>query len=1054
MRKLTLLLALVILCVGNAAAQVTQVSGQVLDKEDGLPIIGATVSVAGTSLVVATDNDGKFKFSGLTPAHQTIDISYIGYEPVSAKAQSEMKIFMTTKAKMMDEVIVVAFGKQKREAFTGSAAVVTASEITQQQVTNPIEALNGRVAGLQMTDNNSLATGTTPTIRIRGFSSLNANNEPLIVVDGLPYSGYLNDINPADIENMTVLKDAASNALYGARGANGVIMITTKGAQRGKTKVNFDAKWGVNTNGRTEYDIIDNPGEYYEAYYMALRNNFMYRQENPMSFDQAHITANKTLPLPSTQMGLGYMVYDVPQGEFLIGTNGRLNPHAVLGNRVVNGSQIYTLYPDDWLKNGTRNGFRQEYNINVTGGNEKYSIMAALGYLDNEGLTPSSDIRRISTRLKANYQAFSFLRLGASAGYTNTNSNNLGDVFGTPYTVAPIYPLFIRDANGKILRDKNGRRYDYGNRDMGVMRPVEQNGNPIQSDILDINSNSSNAYSIQGFATFDFLESFHFTINGSVYITEARTKRTYNPDYGYSQTDGGSTTVNHDRTTDTNYQQLLNYNRQFGPHNVDVLLGHEYSRQTGTYLGGNGSNFADYNSNSELSGVIIFGSPESGRSLYNVEGWFARAQYDYNSRYFFSGSFRRDGSSNFHPNHRWGNFWSLGGAWILSKEEWFPKTQLVNMLKYKISYGEQGNDGIGSFRYTDLYWITNNNNDVALSFGSKGKSDISWETVGNFNTGIEFELFNGRLNGGIDYYYRYTRDMLMWLSAPTEMGYDGYYDNIGDMSNTGIELNLNGDIIATKNVHWNVGLNLTWQRNRIEYIPSEKAGLTMDGHRGYTSGSYFYGEGLPMYTFYTKRFAGVNENGESMFYRKNSDGQLETTTTYSDGDYFLCGNAMPKVFGGFNTSLNAFGVDLAMQFNYSIGGKKWDTGYQALMSAPTNISIGAGLHRDVFKSWTPENPSTSIPMFYYSDVYGAAGSDRFLTDASYLTLRNVTLGYTFPKSITDRLKMTKLRVFCTCENVAYWTKRKGFDPRTSLTDGSYGGWPPMRTISGGIQVQF
>ncbi len=1053
MRKLTLLFALLTLFAGYAAAQVTQVSGQVFDKADGLPVIGATVSVEGTKIVGITDVDGRFSLKGLTPAHQTISVSFIGYEKVSTPAKSEMKIYLETKAQMMDEVIVVAFGKQKREAFTGSAAVVTAAEITQQQVTNPIEALNGKVAGLQMTDNNSLATGTEPTIRIRGFSSLNANNQPLIVVDGLPYSGYLNDLNPADIESMTVLKDAASNALYGARGANGVIMITTKGAQRGETRVNFDAKWGVNTNGRVEYDLIDNPGEYYEAYYMALRNNYMYRQENPMPFDQAHITANKTLGLPYTQQGLGYMVYDVPQGEYLIGTNGRLNPHAVLGNRVLNGNDIYTLYPDNWLKQGTRNGFRQEYNINVTGGNEKYSLMAALGYLNNEGLTPSSEITRINARLKANYQAFSFLRLGGSAGYTNTNSDNLGDVFGTPYTMAPIYPLYVRDANGKIMQDKNGNRYDYGNKDMGVTRPVDTNGNVNQSDILDINSCSSNAFNIQGYATFDFLNDFHFTVNGSVYITEARTKRTYNPDYGYSVTDGGSTSIAHGRTTDTNYQQLLNWNRQFGAHNVDVLLGHEYSRQQYANLSGSGSMFADYN-NSELSGVIIYGSPTSSRSLYNVEGWFGRAQYDYDSRYFFSGSFRRDGSSRFHPDHRWGNFWSLGGAWILTKEEWFPKSKNVNMLKYKISYGEQGNDGIGDFLYTDLYWITNNNNDVALSFGSKGKSDITWETVGNFNTGFEFELFNSRLRGEVDYYYRQTRDMLMWLSAPTEIGYDGYYDNIGDMSNTGIEVNLSGDVIATKDFRWTIGMNMTWQKNRIDYIPSEKAGLTMEGHRGYTSGAYFYGEGLPMYTFYTKRFAGVNENGESMFYRNGSDGQLETTTTYSDGDYYLCGNAMPTIFGGFDTSLSGYGFDLSLQFNYSVGGKKWDTGYQALMSAPTDITIGGGIHRDVFKSWTPENPNSSIPMFYYSDVYGAAASDRFLTDASYLALRNATLGYTFPESITKRLKMTKLRIYATCENVAYWTKRKGFDPRQSLTDGSYGGWPPMRTISGGIQVQF
>lgn len=1054
MRKLTLILALVLSFTNYAAAQVQQASGQVFDKEDGLPLIGATVSVPGTSIAVATDNDGRFKLTGLTPSHQSITVSFVGYEKESVKAGTDMKIYMSAKAKLMDEVLVVAFGKQKRESFTGSATVITAEEITQQQVNNPLEALNGKVAGLQMTDNNSLATDATPKIRVRGFSSLTANNQPLIVVDGLPYSGYLNDINPADIENMTVLKDAASNALYGARGANGVIMITTKGAQRGKTKVNFDAKWGVNTNGRTEYDIIDNPGEYYEAYYLGLRNYFMYRQEKPMTFDQAHIKANKTLPLPDTQMGLGYMVYDVPQGEFLIGTNGRVNPHAVLGNRTINDNQVYTLYPDDWLKQGTRNGFRQEYNLNITGGNEKYSILAALGYLDNDGLTPSSDLRRISTRLKVNYQAFPFLRLGASAGYTNTNSNNLGDAIGSPYEVAPIYPLYIRDGNGNILRDKNGKRYDYGNRDIGLVRPQVTNGNTVQSDILDINSCSSNAYNVQGFATFDFLDSFHFTINGSVYITESRTKATNNPYYGYSAVDGGSTSVGHDRTTDTNYQQLLNYNRQFGAHNVDILLGHEYSRQLSTWVNANGRRFGSYNDNSEVSGAIIYGTPGSGRSLYNVEGWFGRAQYDYESRYFFSGSYRRDGSSNFHPDHRWGNFWSVGGAWILTKEQWFPKSTTLNMLKFKASYGEQGNDGIGSFRYTDIYWITNNNNNVALSFGSKGKSDITWETVGNFNTGLEFDMFNSRLNGSIEYYYRKTHDMLMWMSAPTEMGYDGYYDNIGDMSNTGVEIDLNGDIIANKNIHWNIGMNLTYQVNRIDYIPREKAGMNMDGHQGYTSGSYFYGEGLPMYTFYTKLFAGVNGNGESMYYRKNSDGQLETTTTYSDGDYFLCGNAMPKVFGGFNSTLNMFGVDIAMQFNYSIGGKKWDNGYQALMSAPTNINTGAGLHRDIFKSWTPENPSSTIPMFYYSDVYGAAGSDRFLTDASYLTLRNITIGYTFPRSITQRLKMDKLRVFCVCENAAYWTRRKGFDPRTSLTDGSFGGWPPMRTISGGIQVQF
>ena len=381
-----LFLAMLLCTAGLATAQVTQVSGHVIDADNGEPLIGATVTVVGTNLAISTDLDGNFTLKGLKPANQQISVSYIGYEKQTLKAAAKMEIALKPTSTMMDEVIVVAFGKQKREAFTGSATVVNAEEITRQQVTNPVEALNGKVAGLQMTDNNSLDISASPSMLVRGISSLNAGNEPLIVVDGLPYSGYLNDLNPADIENMTVLKDAASNALYGARGANGVIMITTKKAERGNTKITLDTKWGANTNGRVEYDLIDCAGEYYEAYYRALTNYYMYRQENPMSFDQAHVTANNTIGLPSSQGGLGYMVYSVPENQFLIGTNGRVNPQATLGNRVAYNNEIYTLYPDNWLKEGSRNGFRQEYNVNLTGGNDKYAIMATLGYLDNQGL--------------------------------------------------------------------------------------------------------------------------------------------------------------------------------------------------------------------------------------------------------------------------------------------------------------------------------------------------------------------------------------------------------------------------------------------------------------------------------------------------------------------------------------------------------------------------------------------------------------------------------------------------------------------------------------------
>ena len=1052
-----LFLAMLVMYAGIATAQVTQVSGQVIDAEDGSPLTGATVSVAGTNLATATDLDGNFTLKGLKPAHQKITVSYIGYEKQTLPAQSKMKIAMKAANTTMDEVIVVAFGKQKREAFTGSATVIKSEEITRQQVTNPVEALNGKVAGLQMTEDNSLSVGSSPSMLVRGISSLNASNEPLIVVDGMPFGGYLNDLNPADIESMTVLKDAASNALYGARGANGVIMITTKKAERGNTRVTFDAKWGVNTDGHVEYDIIDNPGEYYEAYYRALTNYYMYRQENPMGFDQAHITANKTIPMPDSQGGLGYMVYNVPQGEFLIGTNGKLNPHATLGNRVAYNNQIYTLYPDNWLKEGTRNGLRQEYNFSLTGGNDKYSLMATLGYLNNEGLSNNNDIKRYTSRVKVNYQAYDFMRVGANAGYTHTVSNTLGAVFGTPFNIAPIYPLYVRDGNGNILTDRNGKRYDYGNNDMGFMRPADPQGNVNQDDNLNINEVDANAFNISGFGTIDFLRDFHLTVNGSVYITESRSKSTYNPYYGYNATSGGMTSLDHYRTTDYNFQQLLNYNRSFGAHNVDLLLGHEYSRTEGMDLYANASKFADYNQNSEISGTIINGTMGSSTSLYNVEGFFGRGQYDYDNRYFFSGSYRRDGSSRFDPSHRWGSFWSLGAAWIITKEDWMPKSHILNMLKLKVSYGEQGNDGIGDFMYADLYAIGNNNNNVALTFSSKGTKDITWETVGNFNTGLEFELFNSRLTGSVDYYYRKTSDMLMWFSAPVEIGYSGYYDNVGDMSNRGVELNLNGDIIKTRNFGWSMGMNMAWQVNRIEYIPKAKRGYTLEGYEGYVSGDFFDAERLPMYSFRLKRYAGVNEKGEALYYRRAKEGGLETTTRLDQADYFLCGTALPTLFGGFNTSFKIYGVDINAQFTYSLGGKKLDVGYRALIGAPTGVATGLGLHRDVMKAWQPGDPATTeaiSPLYCYNDVNGNALTDRFLVSANQLTLKNISVGYNFPKNMIQKLKMNQLRVFAVCENVGYWTARRGFDPRGSISQGTYGGWPAMRTISGGVTVQF
>jgi tonB-linked outer membrane protein, susC/ragA family len=1044
---------LMILCLVAffAAAQTMKVSGTVVD-ESGEPIIGASVKVKDTTLGAATNLDGKFTLDNVPRTARELIVSYIGMNTVTATIKPEMRIVMKSDAKQIDDVIVVAFGKQKREAFTGSAGVLNADKIAERQVNNPLSALNGKVSGVQMIEGND--PSSSPTIQIRGISSLNAGNGPLIVVDGLPYSGYYSDINPADVESISVLKDAASNSLYGARGANGVILITTKTAKRGNAVISVDAKWGFNEDAKVDYDNVKSPGEYYEMFYKAIYNKFHYG--DGMDAYAAYLKANETIYKPGSQGGLGSIVYSVPKGEYLIGQNGKLNPHATLGNVVRHNGKEYMLYPDDWKKEGLRKGFRQEYNIGINGGTDIFKTYASIGYMKNNGICYGSDYTRYSARLKSEYQARKWLTFGGNISYAHTESNSSGNAFGAAHQIPPIYPVYLRDGKGNIMYDRRGKMYDYGNGEVnGITRATFLNEAPLQADLLDVSTNSSNAYGMQGYADITFLEDFKFTANVSIYNTENRDNDAANPFYGDGRTRGGQVGVSHYRTFAFNTQQLLNYNKEFGKHTVSALLGHEYTRNSNTTLTGRKNKIFAYGMNKELSGALTLVSANSYKDMYNIEGIFVRGQYDYDSKYFASASFRRDGSSRFHPKHRWGNFWSFGGAWIVTKEPWF-KVKGIDMLKLKASFGQQGNDAIGDFYYSDFYNLRAVNGEASLAFSNKGKRDITWETNTNINTGVEFELFNRRLTGGIEYYQRKTTDMLLWFTVPPSLGYGGYYDNVGDMMNRGIEVNLDGDIIRTKDITWAMNFNITHNSNKVSYLPTENKTLVKEGHGGYASGSRYIGEGLPVNTWYMKRYAGVNEQGlGTWYYTDSATGKQETTTDYSSGDDYLVGNPHPDVYGGFGTSLRAYGFDLNISFIYSIGGKALDNGYKNLMGNPMATISPQSYHKDLLKAWTRENPNTSVPRFRYGDNNTIAYSDRFLIDASTLTFKSISLGYNFPAQLIKKLQLSSLRVFLSCDNVAYWSKRKGFDPRTALSGDVYDSvYPTMRTASAGISVKF
>ena len=992
-------------------------------------------------------------------------------ESQTVTIKPNLKVVLRTNSEMLDEVMVVAFGTAKKSAFTGSAKVVSSEKLEQSQVTSVTNALAGAVPGVTLTSNDG-APGSTSSIKIRGFSSINAGNDPLIIVDGAPYnSDQLTNLNPNDVESMTVLKDAASNALYGARGANGVIIITTKKAnQKGEATVTFDAKWGANTRALQHYDVITDPGQYYEMHYGAMKNYYM--NVMGMSDQAAWKEANKNLF--GSNGGLGYNVYTVPQGQYLIGQNGKLNPNATLGNVVSYKGEEYLLMPDDWENIGTRTGLRQEYNFSVSAANDKSSFYVSLGYLGNEGITEGSDLKRLTARLKADYQAKPWMKIGGNMSYARFDSNSLGNngsssstanIWAFTTQLAPIYPAYIRNADGSIKVDGNGfQMMDYGSGvNAGMIRPWISDANPIMDNKLNTQNAEGNAMTGNGFIDITPLPGLKVTLNGTFNLDETRYTNVYNPYYGQFDSTGGTVSKSHRRTYDYNLQQLISYTNSFGSNNFDILVGHEYYDYRLYYLGASKSNMFSQD-NKELSGAVIDGQAASSyKERRNNEGFFGRLQYNYDERIFGSASIRRDASSRFAPDHRWGTFWSVGAAWLMNKESWFD-LGWVQELKLKASLGSQGNDNIGDYRYTDVFNIINSGGNIGTSFNSKGTEDITWETNTNFNVGAEFQLWN-RLTGSVEYYMRKTSDMLFAFSVAPSLGYSSYYDNVGNMVNSGVEIDLGVNIFNTRNFTWDVNLNISTLKNRITMLDPDKKNTTEytaegKGYQGYTNGSFFIGEDLSMFTWRLKEYAGVSENGESMWYKNILDENeniigRETTTDYSAADYYVTEEtSIPKVYGGFGTTLKVYGVDFGINFTYQLGGKQYDGTYAQFMSSPTGTT-GYNFHKDLLNSWTPENTGSDIPRFQLHDQYSAASSTRFLTNASYLNIQNINVGYTLPASWTKKLAINSLRLYMSAENVFYWSKRKGFDPRQSYdttTNATY--YSPMRTISGGVTFQF
>lgn len=1091
MKKLCVFFSAMVLTLSalSLSAQNIKVSGKVTDGA-GDPVVGASVVLQGsTSVYALTDVSGAFSLN--VPSDGTLSVSSLGYvsQDVPVAGRKTINIVLEEDSQLLDETIVVAFGTTTKEAFTGSATVVKSEDLLKRQTTNVANALVGNVPGLQMRGSSGAPGAGAGAMNIRGISSIYSSSEPLVVVDGSPYSASLSNIPQSDIESITVLKDAASAALYGARGAGGVILVTTKRARSSEAVVNVDARFGVSNRAIQDYETITDPREFYESYYAQLNNYYL---SNGYTASAANLSANTKL-----LSDLGYNIYTIPGGENLIGINGKLNPAATLGRTYLRNGEYYYLTNDNWRDAAYKQANRKEYNVSVNGGNNRASYYASVGYLGEDGIIEYSGYERITARLKADYQAKSWLKISGNIGYANsttTSNPNMSTEWGSTnlmyYTtyIAPIYPIYVRvvdpilDEDGNVIGygepyirtdEKGNPQYDYGvaATNYGMGRAFLQTGNPLGSNRY--NTVWSKGSQLNGNMQANVKFTDHLSANISSTVIWGNTTGLdyqtglYGPKVGVN----GEIYKSNSNNIRTNNIQTLTYDNSFGDVNLNILVGHEYYKSTGSSLAATARGAFS----PEILEINAFAdkqvSSSSSSSLYNVEGYFLSAQANLKETAYLSFSYRRDASSYFDKDHRWGNFWSVGGAWILSKEKLFSAVTSLDLLKLKASIGQQGNDSTASYAYTDTYTLSPNSDKTSMvpSFRLLGNPNITWETTTNSNIGVEFSLLKGMISGEVDAYYKLTTDQLFWISIPESAGSRGYYGNVGDVSNTGVELTLNITPIRSRSFQWDINFNTSTNKGTIVSLPEAK----IKDNGGYYESPFWYEVGGPMNNYMTYAFAGVNDKGQALYYydkdlstlggqetnniAKAADSKDGTTTLIGEASRYATGSTMPKFFGGFGTSVRLGDFDASISFDYQIGGKIYDSNYAKLMSPATSTSdAGYTYHKDWVKAWSESNKDSNVPHWQYGDEYAAYGSDRWLTDASYLNFQSFSVGYNIPVS---KLKIdsvvSKARLYVVGENLGFISARKGLDPRYSFSGtASTNVYSPVRTISCGVQVTF
>lgn len=978
--------------------QTGKIKGTIVDSKTGEPVIGASVKVKGTKLAAVTDLNGEFELN--THANATLQISYVGFKETEVKASNGMKISLEEDTESLEEVVVVGYGTQKKESLTGAMANIKGEKLKDITSATVENMLNGKVSGVYVAPGSG-RPGSTGAIIIRGQTSINGATAPLWVVDGVIVGNSAGDLNPDDIETMTVLKDAASTAIYGSEGANGVVVVTTKQAKHEKMSISLSAKAGLSTLNRGNLEMMDG-AEFYD-YYKSFQNvesvNFPRWNE------------------------------DLRNSNF------------------------------DWFKLAKKTGSTQDYNLTLNGGSQNIQSMFTLGYFKEEGAVKGYDMNRYSTRIKVVYKPYEWLTIKPNISGSRTNDKDKQYSVGAMYSMMPWDSPY--DENGNLVPN-----YYSG--------WVNSKATNYLNDLAAGDYSTSTTYDLSGGLDFDIQITpwltFSSVNNYSYYNSQT---------HGYYDPKSSSGEGVNGRTTEYNYvstrrytNQLLRFKKSWGKHNVNALLAYEFNdyemKYTDVYATGFISGFEDF---------MTAAKPEMAtgyRTAWAKQSYFTQWRYDYDSRYYGELSLRRDGRSNFGSNNRYGNFFSVSGAWNINNESWF-KADWVDQLKLRAAFGSVGNVPTSLYPSYSLYSVgaTYNENPGAL-ISQIGNKDLTWEKTYTTGVGVDASFWQNRLHATLDYYIKNTSNILYQVPVTGLVGVTSIWKNIGKMRNTGIELTVGGDIIRTKDLTWNVTANISHNSNELRDLYKQrdangnyvvKPVLISDGTSIAGTAQRILEIGEPVDTYYMKEWAGVNpEDGKPQWYMDDANGNKVVTDSYSKASYYKCGKASPDVYGSFSTSLFYKNFDLQANFGYSLGGQIYSYYRQEFDS--DGAYAGDRNQMKLQKGWSrwekPGDIATHPRAMYNNQDKGNLASSRYLESSDYLKLRSLTLGYNFD---LKKYGIQTLRLSISGENLFTITDYSGVDPELPagtndkgvLSVTSTGGtsvYPAVRKFMLGVNLTF